>query len=146
MGDLTKNFSRWEFACPCGCGQDTIDYKLVEIMQKIRDMVDVPLIIRSNPADRSQHAGNRCLESNRLIGSEDTSQHVIGKAVDFHFDGFDGELPQAENKFYRHIANQIDERLMHGFGGIGVYCIKPGRKRCFLHIDVRNKVARWIDE
>ena len=25
MGDLSANFSTWEFKCPCGCNKDNID-------------------------------------------------------------------------------------------------------------------------
>ena len=33
MGDLTKNLSRKEFACKCGCGFDTIDFMTVTLIQ-----------------------------------------------------------------------------------------------------------------
>ena len=33
MGDISKNLSRWEFACGCGCGFDTADYALVNVLQ-----------------------------------------------------------------------------------------------------------------
>ena len=32
MGDLTKNFSRSEFACKCGCGFDDIDLVLQSVI------------------------------------------------------------------------------------------------------------------
>ena len=31
MGDLTKNISRYEIACKCGCGFDTIDIEVVRM-------------------------------------------------------------------------------------------------------------------
>ena len=34
MGDLTRNFSRSEFACPC-CGRADVDMRLVEALQEI---------------------------------------------------------------------------------------------------------------
>ena len=43
MGDLTKNFNRFEFACKCGCGFDDIDLKVVQALQKLRDKLDKPI-------------------------------------------------------------------------------------------------------
>ena len=34
---LTKNFARYEFQCPCGCGQQSLDTELAEKLQIIRD-------------------------------------------------------------------------------------------------------------
>lgn len=34
---LTKNFSLYEFECPCGCTAQMIDRELVEKMQALRD-------------------------------------------------------------------------------------------------------------
>ena len=36
---LTKNFSRYEFDCPCGCGTQMVDPELAEKLQRIRDVV-----------------------------------------------------------------------------------------------------------
>lgn len=72
MGDLTKNFSRHEFACH-HCGKIVVHPCLVTMLQKIRDEVDGPIIINS---------GFRCLVHNRAIGSSDTSRHVKGMAAD----------------------------------------------------------------
>lgn len=30
MGDLTKNFNRFEFACKCGCGFDDIELQVAK--------------------------------------------------------------------------------------------------------------------
>lgn len=47
MGDLTKNLSRSEFACKCGCGLDAIDPDFVSCLQWIRDKAGFPLLILS---------------------------------------------------------------------------------------------------
>ena len=83
MGDLTKNFSRHEFACNCGCGADNISIGLVSKLQRIRDSVGLPMKITS---------GVRCEAHNATIGGVKKSAHVpanmhdgegvVGHAVD----------------------------------------------------------------
>ena len=58
MGNMTKNFDRSEFLCPCGCGLDNIDESLVEELQRSRDAVGVPYVIAS---------GCRCHQHNADI-------------------------------------------------------------------------------
>ena len=82
MGDMTKNFSRAEFACPC-CGADNISTYVVNALQRIRDTIDKPLVITS---------GIRCMAHNAKIGGVKGSAHVpadlhdgeglVGHAVD----------------------------------------------------------------
>lgn len=79
MGDLTKNFNKREFACSCGCGEDTVSPRLVGILQSIRDITGKPINITS---------GFRCKKKNdQLIaegsGAVPTSSHLRGLAVDF---------------------------------------------------------------
>ncbi len=66
MGDLTKNFSKAEFQCECGCGDDRISEYLVRALQNIRDAVG-PLSVSS---------GVRCKDHNASIGSKANSAHV----------------------------------------------------------------------
>ena len=33
---LTKNFTKSEFECPCGCGQQSVDMELAEKLQHVR--------------------------------------------------------------------------------------------------------------
>jgi len=58
MGDLTRNFSRSEFACPC-CGRADVDMRLVEALQELRDLAGVPVRVNS---------GFRCAKHNREVG------------------------------------------------------------------------------
>jgi len=117
MGDLTKNFSRWEFACNCGCGFDRIDMELVENLQSIRDQFTMPIHVSS---------GCRCAEYNNSIGSKPTSQHVLGKAADIWIADV--------RPIY--IARRAVKLACFKYGGIGVY-------DTFVHLDVRGKTARW---
>lgn len=68
MGDLTRNFSRSEFACRCGCGLDSIDPDLVDILQHSRTAVGIPYPINS---------GCRCQVHNKRIGGAGNSAHLL---------------------------------------------------------------------
>lgn len=73
MGDLTKNFSLYEFECG-HCGRlDVLDERLVAALQRLRDAVGKPLVIVS---------GYRCCIGNRSVGGTTYSQHLFGRAVD----------------------------------------------------------------
>ena len=47
MGDLSKNFSRYEVQCSCGCGASWVSPKLLEKLQHVRDVVGKPMTIIS---------------------------------------------------------------------------------------------------
>jgi len=76
MGDLTKNLSRREFACQCGCGFDTADVELVKVLQECVDYFGDNV--------RIQITGpNRCVEHNASVGGASNSQHIYARAADF---------------------------------------------------------------
>ena len=73
MGDLTENFSAWEFACPC-CGEARIQPHHVEMLQQVRDTIDFPMHINS---------GYRCaLYNATLADAVPNSAHTRGEASD----------------------------------------------------------------
>ena len=72
MGNLTTNFSSYEFACPC-CGYEGIDPQIVLFCQGVRDEVGHPVKITS---------GCRCFQHNLDVGGSAGSDHLIGKGVD----------------------------------------------------------------
>jgi uncharacterized protein YcbK (DUF882 family) len=114
---LTRNFSRGEFACKCGCGFDAVDHQLVEGLQRLRDTVGASVIVTS---------GCRCLRHNSNIGGSPRSQHLLGKAADIVVRGYDpGAIAS--------IAATLPEFRR---GGIGQY-------RTFTHVDVRDGASRW---
>ena len=47
---------------------------VADTIQRVRDILEQPIIINS---------AYRCLAVNRLVGSKDNSQHILGQAVDF---------------------------------------------------------------
>lgn len=115
MGDLSKNFSRHEFACQCGCGFDTVDAELINVLQDLRD--------HFGPVEIS--GPNRCPVHNREIGGAQGSLHQTGKAADIKIDGTD---PQT-------VFSYLDHNNPQHYG-IGLYCNR-------VHIDVRPHRARW---
>jgi len=74
MIKLSKHFTRHEFSCKCGCGFDTVDAYLIQILESIREYFDKPIIITS---------GCRCPEYNERVGGAHNSQHKLGRAADF---------------------------------------------------------------
>ena len=99
---LTKNFDRYEFQCPCGCGQQSVDTELAEKLQLIRDKVDRPLKITS---------GYRCITHNAAVKGSSGSKHRYGMAADW----------RTENRSINPVALGILAQAV-GFGGIGIYC------------------------
>lgn len=110
---LTKNFSRKELECNCGCGQCRMNPELLEILQEIRDEMCVPIYINS---------GYRCKEHNFSVGGTANSQHLVGKAVDVKTKDWDATL------FAKFLKYCFAHEAIKGYGfGKG-----------FLHIDVRD--------
>ena len=98
---LTKNFTKSEFECPCGCGQQSVDMELAEKLQLLRDKVDRPLKITS---------GYRCITHNAAVGGSQNSKHRYGMAADW----------RTENRSINPVALGILAQAV-GFGGIGIY-------------------------
>jgi len=73
MGDLSKDFSRSEFACKCGCGFDAVKPYLVEQLQKMRDQLGFEIIVES---------GCRCSRHNAEVNGAVDSSHLTGEAAD----------------------------------------------------------------
>lgn len=112
---ISKNFSRIEFACKCGCGQDTVDSELLNILQSVRDKFG-PVVITS---------ANRCEAHNAKEGGSKNSQHLRSRAADI----------QLRNVAYQDVVDFIAEKFPNT--GIGTYS-------GFIHVDSRGVRARWI--
>ena len=61
-----------EFACHC-CGKNEIKQRIIDIAQKIRTRIGVPIHINS---------GYRCAKHNANVGGVKASKHTKGKAAD----------------------------------------------------------------
>lgn len=107
---LTDHFNLIEFTCPCGCGETSIDARLLAVLEDIRTKLGRPVRINS---------GYRCPPHNAAVGGETDSRHLIGQAADVS--GVDLEL-------FRQTALQ-DPRV----NGIAI-----DRQRGFVHLDVRR--------
>lgn len=117
MGDLSKHFSRHEFACNCGCGSDTVDVETLQLCEEVRELVGAPVMVTS---------GHRCARHNRRVGGARNSQHVKGRAADLAVPD-----PQA---VYDALVRRYPDR--YGFG-----CYP---RHGFVHVDTRSGLpARW---
>lgn len=117
MGDLTKHFSRVEFECKCGrCDTDTVDAELMLVLEQLRMALKRQITVNS---------GIRCSEHNHDISGSPKSQHLLGKAADI----------VVASSSPTEVYNYLD-MLYPSKYGIGKY-------KTFVHIDVRQKKARW---
>lgn len=116
MGDLSKHFSRHEFACRCSCGLDTVDVELLQVLEGVSVHFGAVVNI---------HSGCRCPARNASEGGADDSQHLVFKAADIDVAGVSADR----------VADYLDKTYPNKYG-IGRYI---GR----THIDVRRKKARW---
>ena len=113
MTQLSEHFARHEFACKCGCGQDTVDAELITTLEAIREHFGEPITITS---------GNRCPTYNTKVGGSVYSQHLISRAADI----------VVRNVTPSDVADWLDQWP----GGLGRY-------PTFTHVDSRASVARW---
>lgn len=121
---LSKNFSKSEFECRCGCEmpKEVLNnvQKLANQLQIIRNKVNVPITINS---------AYRCPKHNSIIGGAKSSQHLQGKASDIVIEGYSND----------DVADLIEELIASGDilqGGLGRY-------NSFTHYDIRKTKARW---
>jgi hypothetical protein len=118
---LSKNFSAHEFDCKCKrCKETPISEALVEGLQKMRDILGVPITVKAY----------RCPEHNAEVkNASKTSLHMYGRAADITAKGIDPE----------EVAKCAESV---GFLGVGLYdTSKDGH---FVHVDDRTKKAFWF--
>lgn len=102
MGDLTRNFSTWEFACHCGCGVNKMSNEFLTRLQTMRSSYGATMTVTS---------GARCAEYNEKVGGKPDSEHIpdpeTGEAegADIAWKGgsrsFNGLNKTAHNNFMR---------------------------------------------
>ncbi len=141
MGDITKNLSRSEFACPCPRHEDAVDFEVAFVIQECIDHFQA--LYPDKQVKSHFNSANRCLEYNRTLVdskgnrlSEDSSQHVLYKGVDFFlYDGNTGSYSSAKHIDDNDVADYLEDKYQ-GKYGIGRYV---GR----THFDPRKIEARW---
>ena len=115
MGDLSKHFSRKEFACRCGCGFDKVDPILVTALQQFRNAIKTSIRVQS---------GCRCAAHNAAVRGTKKSNHLTGKAADISTSHNPTELGRLAAEF-------------GWFNGIKVYAWG-------IHVDIRTGPRYWI--
>lgn len=124
MGNLSKNFSRKEFTCQCGCGFDNVDLRLVKTLQVIRDAAQHPIVIMS---------GCRCSSHNKAVGGVANSSHLKGLAADFYISGW------SNNRLGNLILSLFIKRQIPDLAF--TYKIK-GKTNTSVHLDVDQSKLR----
>lgn len=119
MGDLSRDFSRSEFECKCGCGFFKENPLLIATLQKIRDYAnrkslnetDIPMFVNS---------GCRCAKHNASVGGVKRSRHLTGEAADVRIPGWESERllnlikrMVLEDRIYVGYAYKIDDTSVH---------------------------------
>jgi len=120
---LSIHFNSSEFACYDKCGFDSVDPKLISLLEFIRSKVG-DRVITITP-----RGGCRCPNQNTKSGGKPHSQHLLGKAADITIAGM------SAHEVHTLISKLHTDGLAH-VGGLGKYAT-------FTHVDVREGVARW---
>lgn len=139
MGDLTKNLSRSEFECTCGCGFDTVDYELVDMIQRAVDHFE---IVYNSKVSVVITGPNRCMKSNERVQKEVNPNYVPYSSKSTHM-----EAKAADIKMYYYVDGKkeaIPPKMMYtyfdeeyaGSKGVGLYSNR-------VHVDSRSNKARW---
>jgi len=113
---ISPYFDRSEFACSCGCGFDTVDAELIEVLTVLRKHFATPVKINSSA---------RCEKHNTSIGGSPRSQHKHGRAADIAVKG------ATPGDVYTYLDKLYPDQF-----GLGQY-------NSFTHIDTRGVKARW---
>lgn len=125
MGDLTKNISRSELECSCGCGLASMDWETIEAVQECCDH-----FAHQRGIDKvvlSINSAARCYAYNRspAVGSNDNSQHPRCCAMDIRIATIE------PYDVWEYLSDKYPDKY-----GLGYY---PS----FTHIDTRSTKARW---
>ena len=124
MGNLTENFSTWEFACKC-CEKLPTPEELKPLSEALQQLHDHIQADRGEEIPIHINCGYRCPRHNREVGGSETSRHMIFMAADCT------ALPLTPIELAKY-AEQIPAFEQ---SGIGIY-------DTFTHLDV-NRDRRW---
>jgi len=136
MGDISPHFSLSEFALPeakaARRGLPGAEYPPEWVEARLAPLCKALERLRAElgGARVTVVSAYRPLPYNRALGSEDTSQHVQGRAADIQVEGHSAEHVHAT-------ALRLYEVGELEIGGLGIY-------DTFVHLDVRGgPLARW---
>lgn len=117
---LSKNFTREEFKCPCGCTRQMVDSELVEKMQAVREKLGKPIKITS---------GYRCIPHNAAVKGSSGSKHRYGMAADWRM----------KDRNINPVALGIIATQY--FKAVGIYWYDGC---AIVHTDTRDTKATWL--
>lgn len=113
---LSEHFDKNEFRCQCGCGGENPSPKLIEMLEKLHDLMGAKAIIISS--------GYRCPSYSVKVGGYRNDAHTCNIAVDCCVKKPDGSYYTSSD-----IA-EAAERV--GFEGIGII------DDTYCHLDTRG--------
>lgn len=132
MGDLTENFSRKEFACPCPRCEGVTPAVDIELVNAMQDSVDYFGGVLGRRLIAKVTSGNRCPEHNAEVGGKPKSSHVAKTGADYFIMG----VP----------INQLADYLETQAERDGVDKWGIGKYNTHVHLDVRRGTrARWTE-
>ena len=109
-----SHFMLHEFACPC-CGEARADPQLLQLLEKIRRLVDSPITVTS---------GYRCPKHNAEVPrAASGSKHTLGLAADIR------QSKYSNGFFHTMIRRAWANGELPELGGLGLY-------ETFVHVDV----------
>lgn len=128
MGNLSKNFSKDEFACPC-CGLATISLGIVTIAEMIREFEGGDPI--------TPNSGCRCRNYNEKVQKEANKDYIrfSSKSTHMPLEGGTCTAGDFPSKNPERLYNFLDSLFPNTYG-IGVYSWG-------IHIDTRKVKVRW---
>ncbi len=109
MGDLSKNFSLYEFQCKDNCGYNAIDFKLMPIMEIIRTHEG------SNPL--TPNSACRCVDHNETIQKQANKEYVPHTSKSKHMEGIAVDIKSENPK----VLFVFLDSLFPDMYGIGLY-------------------------
>ena len=115
---ISENFKIKEFACKDNSDKILIDLSLIEILQKLREHFNKPIIITS---------AYRTDTYNKSVGGATNSYHKLGRAFDIY----------CKNISATELASWL---YKNGVRGIGLYTERPLE---FVHMDSRENKYYW---
>ena len=131
MGDITKNLSRHEFACRCGCGSSEPHPVLVIGTQDVVDTCGCKRVTVTSGTRCEVHHGYLVNMGRAAEGSKHQIWQPSGYSLAADCIFHDVLLSSALSAARAHPAFKN--------GGIGLYLGQVPR----LHLDVRDGKARW---
>lgn len=115
MGDISVNFSLWEFTCKCGCGMYSINLDLVILLQEMREDIGALAIA----------SGCRCAKYNRTVDGKSNSAHLRGNAVDI-------------------ACTSSRQRLAIIIAAVDLGFVRIGIHEQFIHLDIDQSLPQEV--